>query len=126
MNNRSDKPDQISTEDLIAKLSPAARRKYLDSVLATDFSAFLMKVFQTVSPGDEFRSNWHIEAMTWAADCVIEGKITRLITTVPPRHLKSIIYSVALPAFLLGQDPTRRIICVTEMQLAPLDRSIRP
>ena len=112
-NNKSDKPDQISTEDLIAKLSPAARRKYLDSVLATDFSAFLMKVFETVSPGDEFRSNWHIEAMTWAAECVIEGKITRLITTVPPRHLKSIIYSVALPAFLLGQDPTRRIICVS-------------
>src|SRR5258708_12479052 len=51
--------------------------------------------------------------MTYAADLVIDGKIKRLITTVPPRHLKSIIFSGALPAFLLGQDPTKRIICVS-------------
>ena len=82
-------------------------------MLATDFSAFWMKVFETVSPGDEFQPNWHIDAMTYAAECVIDGKIKRLITTVPPRHLKSIIFSVALPAFLLGQNPTKRIICVS-------------
>jgi hypothetical protein len=105
--------DQIPTEDLLARLSPAARRRYLDSVLADDFSAFVMKVFETVSPGDEFRPNWHIDGMTYAAELVIDGKIKRLITTVPPRHLKSIIFSVALPAFLLGQDPTKRIICVS-------------
>jgi len=63
-NNGPDRPDQISTEDLLAKLSPAARRKYLDSMLATNLSSFLMKVFETVSPGDEFRPNWHIDAMT--------------------------------------------------------------
>ena len=51
--------------------------------------------------------------MTYNAQLVMDGKIKRLITTVPPRHLKSIIYSVALPAFLLGQDPTKRIICVS-------------
>src|ERR1700738_5009676 len=105
--------DQMSTEDLLGRLGPAARRRYLDSVLADDFSAFVMKVFETVSPGDEFRPNWHIDAMTYAAELVIDGKIKRLITTVPPRHLKSIIFSVALPAFLLGQDPTKRIICVS-------------
>jgi predicted phage terminase large subunit-like protein len=105
--------DDISTEDLLARLSPAARRRYLDSVLADDFSAFVMKVFETVSPGDEFRPNWHIDGMTYAAELVIDGKIKRLITTVPPRHLKSIIFSVALPAFLLGQDSTKRIICVS-------------
>ena len=76
--------DQISTEDLLARLSPAARRRYLDSVLADDFSAFVMKVFETVSPGREFRPNWHIDGMTYAAERVIDGKIKRLITTVPP------------------------------------------
>jgi predicted phage terminase large subunit-like protein len=104
---------RISTERLLAELSPAARRSYLDWVLADDFSAFVMKVFETVSPGDVFLQNWHIEAMTYAAELVIDGKIKRLITTVPPRHLKSIIFSVALPAFLLGRDPTKRIICVS-------------
>jgi hypothetical protein len=32
---------------------------------------------------------------------------------VPPRHLKSIIFSVALPTYLLGHDPTKRIACVS-------------
>ena len=101
------------TKSLLAKLSPAARRRYFDLMLSQDFSAFVMKAFETVSPGDVFRPNWHIDAMTYAAELVINGKIKRLITTVPPRHLKSIIFSVALPAFLLGLDPTRRIICVS-------------
>jgi predicted phage terminase large subunit-like protein len=105
--------DDVATEKLFAKLTPAGRRRYFERMLAQDFSAFVRKVFGTVSPGDAFSPNWHIEAMTFAAEGVIDGKIKRLITTVPPRHLKSIIFSVALPAFLLGQDPTKRIICVS-------------
>jgi hypothetical protein len=111
--NSDDRPEQTPTEDLIAKLGPAARRQYLDFMPANHLPSFLMKVFETVSPGDEFRPNWHIDGMTYAAELVIDGKIKRLITTVPPRHLKSIIFSVALPAFLLGQDSTKRIICVS-------------
>src|SRR5262249_50724464 len=119
MKNRHSSPsafvnyDRESTESLLAELSPAARCKFLDLLLAQDFPAFIMKVFETVSPGDLFRPNWHIDAMTYAAELVIHGKTKRLITTVPPRHLKSIIFSVALPAFLLGLDPARRIICVS-------------
>jgi hypothetical protein len=105
--------DELPTEDLLSRLSPAGRRQYLNTILAQDFSVFIRKVFETVSPGDEFLSNWHVDAMTFAAEGVIDGKLKRLITTVPPRHLKSIIFSVALPAFLLGQDPTKRIICVS-------------
>lgn len=105
--------DQIPTEYLLSQLSPAGRRRYLDTMLARDFSTFLMKVFETVSPGDVFLPNWHVDAMAYAAEGVIDGSVKRLITTVPPRHLKSIIFSVALPAFLLGQDPTKRIICVS-------------
>ena len=37
----------------------------------------------------------------------------RLIINIPPRHLKSLASSVALPAWLLGRDPTRAIINVT-------------
>ena len=44
---------------------------------------------------------------------VAEGEIKRLIILMPPRSLKSICASVALPAWLLGSDPTRRIICVS-------------
>jgi predicted phage terminase large subunit-like protein len=37
----------------------------------------------------------------------------RLIINMPPRSLKSIMASVSFPAFVLGHDPTRRIICVS-------------
>ncbi len=32
---------------------------------------------------------------------------------MPPRSLKSLAASVAYPAFVLGHDPTKRIICVS-------------
>lgn len=76
-------------------------------MLAQDFALFVQKVFKTVSPGADFRSNWCVDAMTYTAERVMDRKIKRLIVTVPPRHLKSIIFSVALPAFLLGQDPKK-------------------
>jgi predicted phage terminase large subunit-like protein len=50
----------------------------------------------------------------------MSGEITRLIINLPPRHLKSVIASVAFPAFWLGNDPTRRIFNIsygTELSL---------
>jgi predicted phage terminase large subunit-like protein len=44
---------------------------------------------------------------------VLRGEINRLIINMPPRSLKSITASVALQAFMLGHDPTRRIICAS-------------
>jgi predicted phage terminase large subunit-like protein len=107
------RPARKTRRELLAQLSPAGRRELFNRGLAQNFYPFVTKVFETVSPGDEFLPNWHIEAMVYAAECVIKGKTKRLIVTVPPRHLKSIIFSVALPAFLLGLDPTKRIICVS-------------
>jgi predicted phage terminase large subunit-like protein len=114
MNRRklSTRIDYPSAVRLFATLSPAGRRRFLELQLANDFPAFVMKVFETVSGGD-FLPNWHIDAMTYAAQRVIDGKLRRLIVTVPPRHLKSIIFSVGLPAYLLGHDPTKRIACVS-------------
>ena len=54
--------------------------------------------------------NWHICAIAYHLEQVRLGKIKRLIITVPPRSLKSIMCSVAFPAFVLGHDPTKRLI----------------
>ena len=86
---------------------------FIRAVLASDFYAFVQATFPIVSGGDRFLSNWHIEAMAYQLSRVLRGEIRRLIITVPPRSLKSICASVALPAFLLGHDPRRRIICVS-------------
>src|SRR5439155_13362423 len=46
----------------------------------------------------------------------LEGRCRRLILTLPPRGLKSLFCSVALPAFALGRDPTQRVICCSYAQ----------
>lgn len=88
----------------------------LKALIRSDFSYFIRKVFNTVSPGDEYLHNWHIEAIAYQLKRVIEGETRRLIITIPPRHLKSISASVALPAYLMGHDPTQRTICVSYAQ----------
>src|SRR5215207_5604600 len=88
-------------------------RALLDAILRSDLYSFVQAAFTIVSSGDAFVPNWHLEAITYALSQVASGKINRLIITVPPRHLKTICASVAFPAFLLGHDPTRRIICVS-------------
>jgi predicted phage terminase large subunit-like protein len=99
-----------------SRKSPVPDQVLLDSILRSDFTSFVRKSFGTVSPGDGFSGNWHIEAMCHNLSKVARGDVRRLIITIPPRHLKSICTSVALPAFILGHDPTRRIICVSYSQ----------
>jgi len=85
----------------------------VDAILRTDLYSFIQLAFRIVSPGDAFLPNWHLEAIAYALSRVASGEINRLIIMMPPRHLKSICTSVALPAFMLGHDPTRRIIGVS-------------
>ncbi|MDT3683685.1 MAG: hypothetical protein RO009_01415 [Pseudorhodoplanes sp.] len=84
-----------------------------DAALRTDFTAFLHRCFLALNPGTEFKSNWHIEAIAYKLERARRGEIPRLIINLPPRHLKSIMVSVALPAFLLGHDPRRKIMCLS-------------
>src|SRR5215467_5270609 len=95
------------------KLSPAAQRALVDGRIRQDFVCFVRKAFETVVPGEELHLNWHIRAIAHALDQVRAGAIKRLIITVPPRHLKSITASVAFPAFCLGNDPSKKIVCVS-------------
>jgi predicted phage terminase large subunit-like protein len=85
-------------------------QRLLDALLRQDFHSFLVKAFHTLNPGEPFLGNWHLHALCWHLEQVRRGKIRRLRIEVPPRSLKSVSASVAFPAFLLGHDPTRKII----------------
>jgi predicted phage terminase large subunit-like protein len=87
--------------------------KLLQALLRQKLAAFIEKSFATVSPGDTYRPNWHIDAIAHHLTEVAQGNITRLIINIPPRHLKSIATSVALPAWILGHDPSRKIVCAS-------------
>lgn len=87
--------------------------RLLEAVLRTDLRFFIRKVFATVSPGEPYLHNWHIEAIAYQLERVFLGETTRLLINQPPRSLKSICVSVAYVAWLLGRDPTRRVIAVS-------------
>jgi hypothetical protein len=91
----------------------ASPQRVLQAILRTDFRAFVEYVFGLLRPGEPFKPNWHIDAMAHKVSQVAYGEVKRLIITVPPRHLKSIIASVALPAWYLGHNPSERVVCVS-------------
>jgi hypothetical protein len=91
----------------------ASEARLLEGLLRADFRAFLHKTFLTLSPGQTYVSTWHVEAIAYQLERVRRGEVRRLIINMPPRSLKSIAASVAFPAFLLGHEPSRRIICVS-------------
>lgn len=52
----------------------------------------------------------HIRILCDHAQQVAEGKIRRLIVTLPPRHMKSTLFSEAFPAWCIGRDPQTEVI----------------
>ena len=94
-------------------LSPALKRALVDRCIQSDLVAFTRRAFEVVVPEEQLHLNWHIRAMAYKLEQVRTGQIRRLIINVPPRHLKSITASVAFPAFILGHDPTTKIICAS-------------
>ncbi len=82
-------------------------QRQLQAILRNNFKSFVIKVFQTVS-NDTYLDNWHIDVVCNEIEQMISGKNTRLIVNLPPRNMKSIICSVALPAYLLGKICQKR------------------
>ena len=86
------------------------------AILRREFPLFFRRVFQTLDPGTPYVPNWHYLVLARALQRVMTGENRRLIINVPPRSGKSIMASVAWPMFVLGHDPTRRIICVSHTE----------
>ena len=68
------------------------------------FLKFVQKVWPT------FVSGKHHKIMASAFERVARGELKRLIINMPPRHTKSEFASYLLPAWFLGQFPTKKVI----------------
>jgi predicted phage terminase large subunit-like protein len=88
-------------------------RAALAALLRSDLRFFVQKSFQTILPGTPYLPNWHIDAIVHQLMRIGTGDISRLLINQPPRSLKSITVSVSYVAWLLGHDPSRRIIVVS-------------
>lgn len=88
-------------------------QQVLEAVLHEDFGAFTEYAFGVLRPSAKFKRNWHIDAMCHKLSQVASGEEKRLIITLPPRNLKSIAASVALPAWFMGHNPSERVVAVS-------------
>src|SRR6266853_1125549 len=96
-------------------LEDLTRAEY-EFLLRRDFATFAGRCFQDLNPQTDLAMNWHLDVIAAKLTAVREGKIRRLIINLPPRHLKSLMASIAFPAWCLGHDPSAQILCVSYAQ----------
>ena len=65
---------------------------------------------------DNYKSPPHIKLLASKLEAVEKGEIKRLAIFMPPRHGKSILTSEFFPAWFMGRNPDKYIICSTYAQ----------
>ena len=83
-----------------------------DALTRLDFWIFVQRVAAELL-GVPIQDNWHIQELCGELDRVRTERSIKLAIALPPRSLKSIIASVALPAWLLGHNPRIEVVCVS-------------
>src|SRR5258705_7897456 len=91
-------------------------RAEYDVLLRQDFATFAARCFHDLNPQTGLATNWHLEVIAAKLAAVRAGRIRRLIINLPPRHLKSLMASIAFPAWCLGHDPSAQILSVSYAQ----------
>lgn len=94
--------------DLIASLG----HQVLQKAAAEHFTHFQRQMHPVVS-SETYINAAHMRAISAALHKVAVGEIKRLLIAVPPRHFKSYLASVAFPTYLLGLDPSLKIVCAS-------------
>lgn len=82
----------------------------VEEILRSDLCAFIHHSFLELNPATPYFYNWHIGLLASKLEEVRQGKCRRLIVNIPPRHLKSHTVSIAFPAWLLGHQPSKKIL----------------
>jgi len=90
----------------------------------TNYSAFVRQVFHTVCPGTPYLHNWHIDLMAEYLEACRRREIKRLLINLPPRMLKSIAVTIAWPAWLIGNEPSERVIAASYAESLSLKHSV--
>lgn len=104
-------------------MRPSKAEAY-NALLRQRLAAFTRKTFHTVSPGTPFLPNYHTDLIAEYLEACRRREITRLIVNIPPRYMKSISVTIAWPAWLLGHNPSERIIASSFAERLALKHSV--
>ncbi len=93
-------------------LSPTLQRALVGQVLVRSFKHFSIRAFEELQ-GSELEPTWHLDAIARVLMQIESGELRRVLITLPPRSLKSHMISVAFPAWLMGRNPSLKIIATS-------------
>jgi len=86
------------------------RQALVTEACRQSFYPFVQMTFQILNASQPFYSNWHMKAIAHHLEQVECGNIKRLIIETGPRHAKSLISNVSFSGWVLGRQPSRRIV----------------
>src|SRR5262245_18796002 len=85
-----------------------------DALLKTEaersLRRYVEQAWPVLEPATSFLPNWHIDYLVEHLEAVTAGQIKRLLITIPPRYMKSLLVSVLWPTWEWLRHPGRRWI----------------
>ncbi len=93
--------------------SVANPHAFMDELCRRDLVTFFLRAFPEIRGGGRITPNWHLDAIACQLEQVRSGHRRNLLINLPPRHLKTMMVSVAWVAWMLGHNPKLNFVCVS-------------
>jgi hypothetical protein len=108
------------------KTRKLAMKNELNLVLRNDFLAFAKKAIREIG-GPKLGDDRYLEYLATELMEFVDGTTRRLIVNLPPRHLKTLLFSVCLSSWKFAHQPSAKIMVVTyaEQLAESIARNIR-
>lgn len=94
----------------LSQLTPYALTAAANAARRENFYIFLRDAFPVIAPGKILSEDQYVESLCFELQHAAATDGGRLIITMPPRYLKSIAASIALPAWILGRAGATKIL----------------
>jgi len=102
------------------KLEKEAHYRRCEKSLAS----FTKAAWNILEPSNPLQWNWHHDLICEHLEAAYNGDIKRLIVNMPPRNMKSILVSIAFPAWCWVKNPSMRFLCGSYSQSLSSKHSI--
>jgi len=84
-----------------------------EKFVQTEFLAFAMKAFAVLNKGRCLDNEPYLKLAAQVLTKVAAGKTKRLVLSMPPRHAKTFMASICLPAWILAHNSSAKILVLS-------------
>src|SRR4029453_3033190 len=100
MKNCANYEKLLARPSLVAEIESEMARRSLRE--------FVRQAWHVVEPSTAYVTGWHLDAICDHLEAVSKGQIRNLLINMPPRHMKSLVFSVFWPCWEWVRKPEKR------------------